>query len=72
MVLWYSPPPSDFSRRIDALTFDIIGDLAFGRSVNIKEPGKNPLKVVPEIIAGYMKVIYPVSLEVSVMLFVSG
>lgn len=54
--------PEDFSKRLDALTFDIMGDLAFGRSFDIKEPGDNPLKVVPENIAGYMKFYYPVSL----------
>ncbi|KAL1882973.1 hypothetical protein Daus18300_000611 [Diaporthe australafricana] len=50
---------TDFSRRLDSLTFDIMGDLAFGRSFDIKEPGKNPLKAVPENIAGYMKFYYP-------------
>lgn len=53
--------PEDFSKRLDALTFDIMGDLAFGRSFDIKESGDNPLKVVPENIAGYMKFYYPVS-----------
>lgn len=38
-----------------------MGDLAFGRSFDIKEPGNNPLNVVPENIAGYMKFYYPVS-----------
>lgn len=54
--------PMDLSRRLDELTFDIIGDLAFGRSFDIKEPGSNPLKVIPENVAGYMKFYYPVSL----------
>lgn len=53
--------PMDLSRRLDDLTFDIIGDLAFGRSFDIKEPGENPLKVIPESVAGYMKFYYPVS-----------
>lgn len=52
---------TDFSRRLDALTFDIMGDLAFGRSFGIKEPGDNALKTIPENIAGYMKFYYPVS-----------
>lgn len=54
--------PVDFSKKLDALTFDIMGDLAFGRSFDIKEPGNNPLKVIPENVAGYMKFYYPVSL----------
>lgn len=53
--------PMDLSRRLDELAFDIIGDLAFGRSFDIKEPGENPLKVIPESVAGYMKFYYPVS-----------
>lgn len=55
---WSSPV--DFSRKLDALTFDIMGDLAFGQSFGIKEPADNPLKVIPENIAGYMKFYYPV------------
>lgn len=64
--------PVDMSRKLDALTFDIMGDLAFGRSFDIKEPTENPLKAVPENIAGYMKFYYPVSLmfDISDGLFV--
>jgi hypothetical protein len=54
-------PVCDFSERIDALVFDIIGDLSFGRSLNIKEPGENPLKVIPHSIVEYMKIYYPVN-----------
>ena len=39
--------PIDFSEMIDMLVFDIMGDLSFGRSFDIKEPGENPLKVIP-------------------------
>lgn len=53
--------PLDLSERIDALIFDIMGDLAFGKSFDIKEPGDNPLKVIPHGIAAYMKFYYPVS-----------
>lgn len=55
---WSSPV--DFSKRLDTLTFDIMGDLAFGQSFGIKEPTDNPLKAIPENIAGYMKFYYPV------------
>ncbi|KAK7973279.1 hypothetical protein PG988_007413 [Apiospora saccharicola] len=51
--------PIDLSESIDTLVFDIMGDLAFGRSFDIKEPGDNPLKVIPHTIAQYMKFYYP-------------
>ncbi|KAI0141802.1 benzoate 4-monooxygenase cytochrome P450 [Xylariaceae sp. FL1272] len=52
-------PPIDFSERVDALIFDIMGDLCFGKSFDIKEPGDNPLKSTPHNIAVYMKFKYP-------------
>ncbi|KAK8037395.1 benzoate 4-monooxygenase cytochrome P450 [Apiospora marii] len=52
--------PIDMSESIDTLVFDIMGDLAFGRSFDIKEPGgDNPLKVIPHTIAQYMQFYYP-------------
>jgi cytochrome P450 len=36
--------PLDLSNSLDALVFDIMGDLCFGKSFDIKEPGDNPLK----------------------------
>lgn len=53
--------PVDFTKKVDALVFDIMGDLSFGRSFDTKEPGENPLRVVPHIIAEYMRFYYPVS-----------
>lgn len=53
-------PVYDLSESLDALIFDIVGDLSFGKSFDIKEPGDNPLKVIPHSIAEYMKVYYPV------------
>lgn len=38
-----------------------MGDLSFGRSFDIKEPGPNPLKTIPHNIAAYMKFYHPVS-----------
>ncbi|KAK8064343.1 hypothetical protein PG994_006981 [Apiospora phragmitis] len=49
----------NFSDKIDALIFDIMGDLSFGRSFDIKEPGENQLKVIPHTIVEYMKFYYP-------------
>ena len=44
----------------DRLAFDIIGDLCFGRSFDIKEPKDNPLQGIPHAIVSYMKFFYPV------------
>ncbi|KAI1356967.1 benzoate 4-monooxygenase cytochrome P450 [Xylaria sp. FL0043] len=50
--------PVDFTEKVDALVFDIMGDLCFGRSFDVKEPGENPLKAVPHCIAEYMLFYY--------------
>ena len=44
----------------DCLVFDILGDLCFGKSFEIKEPGENPLKTVPHTITNYLLIMYPV------------
>lgn len=54
--------PIDLSQKIDTLVFDIMGDLSLGKSFDIKEPGDNPLRVIPHTIAEYMRFYYPVSL----------
>ncbi|KAI8944454.1 benzoate 4-monooxygenase cytochrome P450 [Xylaria longipes] len=51
--------PVDISGKIDELTFDIMGDLCFGRSFNVKEPGENPLREVPHCITDYLRFYYP-------------
>ncbi|KAF2971899.1 hypothetical protein GQX73_g1749 [Xylaria multiplex] len=38
----------NLGEKVDHLVFDIMGDLAFGRSFNIKEPGDNALREVPK------------------------
>ncbi|KAI1651881.1 cytochrome P450 [Daldinia loculata] len=48
-------PAVDISEKIDGLVFDIMGDLSFGKSFNVKEPGANPLKTVPHSISDYVK-----------------
>lgn len=58
-------PAVDFARRAEMLEFDIMGDLSFGTSFGIKEPGNNPLKVIPHNIAEYMQFQYPVSWYIS-------
>lgn len=51
----------DLAEKIDTLVFDIMGDLSLGKSFDIKEPGDNPLRVIPHNIAEYMRFWYPVS-----------
>ncbi len=40
--------------------FDILCDLCFGRSLNIREPGENPFGGIPKAIHSYLKFTYPV------------
>ncbi|KAL9115408.1 MAG: hypothetical protein Q9227_000729 [Pyrenula ochraceoflavens] len=47
--------------EVDSLTFDILGDLCFGKSFEIKEPGQNSLKVIPHSIAKYVQFMYSLS-----------
>ncbi|KAI1472489.1 cytochrome P450 monooxygenase-like protein [Daldinia caldariorum] len=53
---WSSP--IDFSEPAHALTFDIMSELNFGASSDIKEPGENPLKLIPYYIDQYLKFHY--------------
>ena len=52
--------PKDLSDWSNYLVFDILGDLCFGRSFEIKEPGDNPFRDIPHAIHSYMKFTYPV------------
>ena len=53
-------PTVNFANVADALVFDIMGDLSFGASFNIKEPGDNPLKSMPHSIVQASQLFYPV------------
>ncbi|KAI0101911.1 benzoate 4-monooxygenase cytochrome P450 [Nemania sp. FL0031] len=53
--------PIQISEWIDALIFDIMTDLSFGKSFDIKEPGDNPYKFVPHSIAQYVRLYYIMS-----------
>jgi cytochrome P450 len=55
--------PKDFAEWVDYLVLDILGDLAFGRSLETKEPEDNPLKAVPHGISQSLKFINPVRLN---------
>lgn len=61
-------PSVNLGERLDHLVFDIMGDLSFGRSFNIKEPGENPLRDVQHSIIQYLKFYYPVRKESFYML----
>lgn len=58
--------PRDFSTWADYLVLDIIGDLAFGRSFETKEPHpeKNSFKNIPHAISRSLKFLNPVSIPV--------
>ncbi|KAL9005175.1 MAG: hypothetical protein Q9188_002049 [Gyalolechia gomerana] len=43
----------------DYLIFDILCDLCFGKSLNIKEPGENPFKGIPKAIHSYVRFSFP-------------
>jgi hypothetical protein len=46
----------------DWVEFDILGDLCFGRSFEIKEPGPNPIREIPNHVIRHVQLFYPVSL----------
>jgi cytochrome P450 len=47
--------PKNVSAQIDFMTFDIMGDLAFGVDFKTKEAEENPMKAIPETIHGFLK-----------------
>ncbi|OTA55328.1 benzoate 4-monooxygenase cytochrome P450 [Hypoxylon sp. EC38] len=52
--------PQDFTEMIDSLVFDIMGDLSFGKSFDLKEPETNPLKTIPRCIIENLRFYYPI------------
>lgn len=52
--------PKNMSDLSDYLVFDIMGDLCFGTSFNLKEVEENQFKHMPHTIADYMRFMYPV------------
>ena len=53
----------NMSEWTDNLVFDILCDLCFGRSLNVKYPGENPFKGIPKAIHTYSTFNYPVSIN---------
>jgi cytochrome P450 len=49
----------DMAHQITYLVFDILGDLCFGRSFNMKEPG-NESRYIPGVLSGYLEIMQPV------------
>lgn len=44
---------------INFLVFDILGDLCFGKSFDMKEPG-NELQHIPELMVSFLELLHPV------------
>lgn len=57
--------PRDFSEWVDFLVLDILGDLAFGKSLETKEPEENSLKAIPHSISQSLQFIVPVTLALN-------
>ena len=53
--------PKNLAEWSDYLVFDILGDLCFGKSFEIKEPGDNPFRAIPHAIHSYLRFTYPVT-----------
>ncbi|KAJ4305706.1 hypothetical protein N0V90_001237 [Kalmusia sp. IMI 367209] len=45
------------------LVFDILGDMCFSRSFEIKEPGPNPIRAIPRLVIRHVQFFYPVRLS---------
>lgn len=52
--------PRNMAQWDSYLEFDILGDLCFEKSFEIKEPGDHPLKTLSHSIDSYMQLTYPV------------
>jgi cytochrome P450 len=53
--------PKNMAILAHQLVFDIMGDLCFGKSFDIKEPGPNPFRDIPHDFGEYLKFMYMVS-----------
>ena len=53
--------PKNMTQLSDCLMFDTLGDLFFGKSFDIKEPGDNPLRHIPHTIVSFLRFTYSVS-----------
>jgi hypothetical protein len=62
----------NFAEVSDKLVFDIMGELCFGTSFDVKEPGENPFKVIPHAAIQYVQFLYPVRLQARKIMLVSN
>lgn len=53
--------PTNVSNQCDYLLFDIMGDLSFGKSFDIKEQGENGLRRIPKAIHEHTNFLWTVS-----------
>lgn len=53
--------PRNMTEWADSFVFDILCDLCFGWTYEVKRPGPNKLRTVPADVANYMKFTYKVS-----------
>ncbi|KAM3067260.1 hypothetical protein ACMFMG_005371 [Clarireedia jacksonii] len=53
--------PVNMSEMIDYLVFDIMGDLCFGKTFDLKEPGENSFRHMPHTVGTYMQLMYTIS-----------
>jgi cytochrome P450 len=53
--------PRNMATWVDHLVLDLIGELAFGESLNTKEPGENALKNIPHLFMKHVTVGYVLS-----------
>lgn len=60
--------PKNMTEWTDYLVFDILCDLCFGRSLNIKDPGENPFRGIPKAIHTYLTFNYQVRINKAVKL----
>lgn len=51
--------PMNMEHQVTYLVFDILGDLCFGKSFDMKEPDSK-LRHVPEMMIGFMELLHPV------------
>ncbi|KAL9034833.1 MAG: hypothetical protein Q9214_006863, partial [Letrouitia sp. 1 TL-2023] len=53
--------PTNLTKQIDHLIFDILGDLCFGQSFDTINPGENAFQMIPAAIVSYMKFWNPIT-----------
>ncbi|KAH8707167.1 cytochrome P450 [Phaeosphaeriaceae sp. PMI808] len=51
----------NFAKVSDKLVFDIMGNLCFGTSFDVKELGDNPIKIITYAVVQYMQFLYPLT-----------